>query len=375
MQEGLRLALFNREYDKIKTLMLEGVIDSNGNTPLHVILDTIIPITDSNVIKIIADAIKKSGNFNTINKRGSTVLHLAIQNDHIEIARSIIQNGKGIDFNIQDCLGNTALHYAAEYGYRDIIEMLIERGADVNIVNVFDKTPLISSLGLGANKPENVQDIVKSLVEKGANINFQGKKSEYINLRNSTPLHLAIQNNHLNAAKFLVECENIDLNCEDVFHRTPLYLAIECRKKVNAQDTKYNVLTEIIGIMQSKNAAFHLTPFDEMKLNKKAYSSQSTKAENINIVNNKCIISLCCILVISIVALCIKSFSMENYINFKSDSKTFPYMISAMILTILFIGLSCLLCARGITPVVPSKLENIPDHSHIKVNRLNQNKN
>jgi ankyrin repeat protein len=48
----------------------------------------------------------------------------------------------GVDVNAVDTRGDTALHYAVRRGFESVIELLAEAGADLNIANDRDETPL-----------------------------------------------------------------------------------------------------------------------------------------------------------------------------------------------------------------------------------------
>ena len=56
----------------------------------------------------------------------------------------------GMDPNIKDKKGNTALHYAVKHSHVRIIKKLLQKGADRNIKNNSNKTPVM----LAQNKPE-----------------------------------------------------------------------------------------------------------------------------------------------------------------------------------------------------------------------------
>ena len=61
--------------------------------------------------------------------RGSTPLHLAAYNGHIEIARLLLQNGAEV--NAKSNYGRTPLHCSAYRGHVDILHLLVENGADL----------------------------------------------------------------------------------------------------------------------------------------------------------------------------------------------------------------------------------------------------
>eukprot|EP00948_MAST-09A_sp_MAST-9A-sp1_P001763 g1763.t1 len=64
---------------------------------------------------------------------GNTLLHIACQNDHLDIAQILILNG--CDLNLKNNTGQTALHFAKYYDYEDIFQLLIQAGANDTILN------------------------------------------------------------------------------------------------------------------------------------------------------------------------------------------------------------------------------------------------
>ncbi|MEZ7892565.1 MAG: protein kinase [Candidatus Wallbacteria bacterium] len=86
-------------------------------------------------------------------------LFQAIENDQIFITNIIIKL-KLADVNIKDKKSNTPLHHAAKYNNKSIITSLINNGANCNITNINDETPLHIACNNG-----NI-DIISILLEK-----------------------------------------------------------------------------------------------------------------------------------------------------------------------------------------------------------------
>lgn len=70
---------------------------------------------------------------NRRDKRLNNPVIIAVQNNDIEALK--ILNDAGANLNILDILKRTPLIYAIEKGYNDIGIYLIENGADINITN------------------------------------------------------------------------------------------------------------------------------------------------------------------------------------------------------------------------------------------------
>ena len=65
--------------------------------------------------------------------KGNTLLHVACQNDHLDIVEILVAHGTGI--NAQNNTGQTAMHFAKYYEYDEIFSYLKSMGADDSIRN------------------------------------------------------------------------------------------------------------------------------------------------------------------------------------------------------------------------------------------------
>ena len=77
------------------------------------------------------------------------------------------------DVNAKDALGRTPLGIAAEKGHAEVVKFLIENGAEVNITDSSDNTPLIFII----HKTGNLE-ITERLLERGAIVNAQNRTGE-----------------------------------------------------------------------------------------------------------------------------------------------------------------------------------------------------
>jgi ankyrin repeat protein len=179
---------------------------------------------------------------------GSTLLHLAVFNDHIDIVKYLVS--QGVDVNAQDSEGDTPLHLAASSGYLEVAKYLVSKGANVNATNKsFQETPLHRTSYYG------YIDMVKLLVNHGADVNAlakdkstplqnaaaigslhivrflisKGAKLNHIDKVGDTALHRAVGNRHLKIVKELVY-QGVDINVKDKFGNTPLHLAVRTGK-------------------------------------------------------------------------------------------------------------------------------------------------
>ena len=75
-------------------------------------------------------------------RTGRTVLLESVAGGHLSLVRMLIYEF-GADLNCVTSLGKAAaLHIAVEFNYRQIAAMLISHGADLNIRDMFGRTPL-----------------------------------------------------------------------------------------------------------------------------------------------------------------------------------------------------------------------------------------
>jgi ankyrin repeat protein len=171
-----------------------------------------------------------------------TMLELAAQNGHAEVARILVEAGA----RHGSCNGKSALHYASSrevagvlletggwiervhvwgesalQGARDgALELLLEKGPNVNIKCFQGWTPLHSHAAAG-NEHE-----VEILLDHGAEINAVSDKGE-------TPLHLAVATGALGTAGLLLR-RGADPNVRDSKNRTPLAYAKKLDESVRA---------------------------------------------------------------------------------------------------------------------------------------------
>lgn len=103
-----------------------------------------------------------------------SALSIACMSENWEIAKFCIENGA--DVNLRDCENGTPLIDACKYGNDDIITLLIEAGADINIKNKYSSTPLAE---LTLRHPEK-NDIIIFLLKNGANPNEEIHDGETI---------------------------------------------------------------------------------------------------------------------------------------------------------------------------------------------------
>lgn len=115
---------------------------------------------------------------------GKTPLHLAAESDSFEVAKLLLE--KNADINRIDSYGYTPIQTAAYWNSNAVAELLIQKKALLNTQEpTYGYTPLHTSLYYGRNA------ITKSLIQAGADVNIK-------NYRNETPLFYACQPKYIN---------------------------------------------------------------------------------------------------------------------------------------------------------------------------------
>ena len=113
--------------------------------------------------------------------------------------------------------GKTPLFLACACGKSKIARLLLEKGADLNIENEENKSPLYVAAS-------STTSLVKLLIDNGAKIDTK-------NCYKKTPLHVAVYNDKIKIVKYLVSLK-VDLNASNddgilsfVSYETPLFVA------------------------------------------------------------------------------------------------------------------------------------------------------
>lgn len=167
-----------------------------GITPLH------MAATRKNV-EIVQLLIDSGADIQTKDNEGHTPWHYAAKlHDNFEIAELLFQDG--LCSNGLDLYGSTALHDAVEEDDIKTVEKLLLQGADVNLKDIFDDTPLFLS---------HSYEMANLLLAHGADINACDEWED-------TLLHHAVEHS-VESVKFLLE-HGANVNAINSFGETPL---------------------------------------------------------------------------------------------------------------------------------------------------------
>ena len=267
----IKAAVF--EDERCLDLLLKGGADINRadnkkNTPLILAANK----GNGRSVRLLAQA---GADLNAVDDNGQTILMAAAVNGHDQILSTLV--AAGADVNIRDTKENTALILAAngvytgkfdpeDWDFEDLdlkdnlieirefirtgkaheecVKELIRAGADVNVVNAWDETPIILAAGKGLNNSvdlliksgagvnavdksgctalvnasrEGHKHSVNSLIQAGASVN-------QLTVKGDTPVLLATTNGHNKCLELLIN-SGADVNITDANGRTPLMIA------------------------------------------------------------------------------------------------------------------------------------------------------
>jgi len=207
-------------YSSFNLSMASSFMDSFSSLPFH-------RAVKSNNYKLLLEEIKNASqdietSINSVDSKGRTPLHVAVQNSNLEMAKVLLSNHAIV--NTQDYAGNTALHYADS---PDMGLLLLEKGSSPNIPNGKG----LCSLHLAVQRRDFAS--VKLLLSHGADVNNADDECWY------TPLHLishpessTFGKNEMSLrgpiAELLCEAKSPsspDLNYQDRDGNTPLHHA------------------------------------------------------------------------------------------------------------------------------------------------------
>src|SRR5579862_5416564 len=112
----------------------------------------------SRLPEIVQLLLKKGADPNSKDRMGRTPLHHAVEGDHTSIIKLLLQSGGKPDIKDED--GSTALHDAAKWAKLDNFELLLNTGTEPDPKNIYGDTPLIAAARFGK------LEVVKQLLEE-----------------------------------------------------------------------------------------------------------------------------------------------------------------------------------------------------------------
>ena len=254
----LHIAAQNGHLNLCKTLIDKynfdlHAVDNGGWTALH-------HSTKSGSYELVTYFVVMGTNINCKNNLGWNCLHIAAQNGHLNLCKTLIDK-HSFDVHISDYEGWTALHHSARNGSYELVTYFAGVGTDINLkdkngmnclhiaamyghLNLCKK--LIDKYNFDVHRADNggwtalhhsarngSYELVKYFVNLGTDIGCK-------NNLGSNCLHIAALNGHLNLCNSLIDKHNFDVNVADNDGLTALHQS--------AKYGSYELLTYFIGI-------------------------------------------------------------------------------------------------------------------------------
>lgn len=152
----------------------------------------------------------------TQDHNGSTALHLAASEGHVDMVHKLLRLGAG-EVHLaggRKKYARTPLHEAAINGHLDVCRALVDFGLLVDCHTTRGRTPLMYAV------KGNFLDVARYFVlECGANVDEQNEMGV-------TSLYLACQDGHEEMVRFLVEDAHANVNLSNRTRHSPLHEAV-----------------------------------------------------------------------------------------------------------------------------------------------------
>ncbi|XP_011631415.1 GA-binding protein subunit beta-2 [Pogonomyrmex barbatus] len=145
---------------------------------------------------------------------GTSALHLAAQNNHIETAEVLLR--AGISRDARTKVDRTPLHMAAYEGHDQMVQLLLNYGADVDSRDMLKMTPLHWAV------EREHMDVMHILLDHGADINATSKFEK-------TPISLALEHDRLDLV--------------DILQQERVLIGIQAHQQNQANSTELEVAT------------------------------------------------------------------------------------------------------------------------------------
>ena len=151
---------------------------------------------------------------------------IAMLNGHTDIARKLMQRTEDylekagqIERKHIKMQLVSLLHHCCRVGATGVANMVLNSRVKINPNSEFRHH--LSPIHIAAKHGQ--LSMIKVLMAHSADVNLPTE------VYRNTPLHYAAFHGRLNAVKFLLSLDNVDVNCMNLQHETPLYCVLRCQ--------------------------------------------------------------------------------------------------------------------------------------------------
>jgi ankyrin repeat protein len=230
--------------------LLEAGADANGLTGLGV--SPLSLAVEEGSVEMVRLLLEHGADANEVLTSGQSLLMSAAAVGVANVASTLLEHGADVAY--LDGLGQSSLMIAAREGYADIVKLLLDRGAEVNLATNIAPAPAfiapnsVRGFGFGVGilrggvpkdrgrrEPQpggmtpllhaarqNHVDVAQLLLDAGADLNAKEANGIW-------PLLIAISNNNMPMAHFLLAQQNVLINDQDWYGRSPIWEAVNVR--------------------------------------------------------------------------------------------------------------------------------------------------
>jgi ankyrin repeat protein len=224
----LHWAAHNGDAELVKRLLKAGanpkVMNDYGATAMSEAAER----GDARILELL---LKAGADVESPNLEGQTALMTVARTNHLDAARVLLKHGANVNAR-ENWRGQTALMWAAAQGQPEMVKLLIQHGADVNARSKIEQwerkvtaEPRPQNRPVGGFTPlllaarEGCVGCAEALVKGGADINLRDPED-------ISPLNLALLNARWDLAAYLIKA-GANVNRWDMWGRSPLYSAVD----------------------------------------------------------------------------------------------------------------------------------------------------